>query len=356
MAHLNVELGKRSYPIFIGKNILSTKTLERYICSSKVLIVTNTNVGDLYLEYVQELLPAHIVDTVVLPDGEEHKNLQNFEQICNHLISNKHNRDTTLIALGGGVIGDITGFAAACYQRGVNFIQIPTSLLAQVDSSVGGKTAVNHPLGKNMIGAFYQPQAVFIDVNFLHTLDRRQIVAGLAEVIKYGAIEDSNFFAWLEHHLSAVSNLDEDALIHAITQSCSIKAKIVGKDEKESNVRAILNFGHTLGHAIEASQNYTGLLHGEAVGIGMLFATFISFDAESIPFQRLKKLLLAANLPTALPSNVSYKTLQKAMAIDKKIVNNKMQWILLKKLGSAYISDNISNEFIENKILEFMSV
>lgn len=356
MKHLTVKLGKRSYPIFIGKHILSTKILERYICSSQVLIITNTNVGDLYLQHIQELLPEHSIDTFILPDGEEHKNLQNFEKICNHLLSNKHNRDTTLIALGGGVIGDITGFAAACYQRGVNFIQIPTSLLAQVDSSVGGKTAVNHTLGKNMIGAFYQPQAVFIDINFLQTLDRRQIVAGLAEVIKYGAIEDSIFFAWLEQHLSALLSLDEDALIHAITKSCSIKAKIVGKDENESNVRAILNFGHTLGHAIEAHQNYTGLLHGEAVGVGMLFATFISFDTESIPFKRLKKLLLAANLPTSLPSDISYKKLQKAMAIDKKVFNHKLQWILLKKLGSAYISDSISNEFVENKILEFMSV
>ncbi|MGZ8213019.1 MAG: 3-dehydroquinate synthase, partial [Methylosarcina sp.] len=270
MKILQVELGNRSYPIYIGSQLLGQPELyKRHIKSKQVLIVTNETVAPLYLNAVLKSLQDNTVETVVLPDGEQFKNLDSISRIFDKLLSCKFSRNATLIALGGGVIGDMGGFAAACYQRGIAFIQIPTTLLAQVDSSVGGKTGVNHPLGKNMIGAFYQPQCVIADADVLDTLDDRQLLAGVAEVIKYGLIRDIEFFIWLEQNIDALLARNKEALAFAIERSCLNKAEIVAQDETEAGVRATLNLGHTFGHAIETGAGYGAYLHGEAVAIGI---------------------------------------------------------------------------------------
>ena len=277
MQTLNVDLGDRSYPIFIGQEIIKQGLLASYIAGNQVLIVTNETVAPLYLQVLQDSIPASIkLDVVILPDGEQYKDLDHLNLIFDQLLQKRHNRTTTLIALGGGVVGDMTGFAAASYQRGVNFIQVPTTLLSQVDSSVGGKTGVNHRLGKNMIGAFHQPQCVLIDTTVLNTLPEKELSAGMAEVIKYGLIYDEAFLCYLEDHIDGLMGLDSGLLEQAIYRSCEIKAEVVAQDEKESGIRALLNLGHTFGHAIEANQGYGEWLHGEAVGAGTMMAADLS--------------------------------------------------------------------------------
>ena len=298
------------------------------------------------------------VDVVVaLPDGEQFKDLHHLEKIFDGLLSAKLNRSSILIALGGGVVGDMTGFAAASYQRGIEFIQVPTTLLSQVDSSVGGKTAVNHPLGKNMIGAFYQPQAVFIDTQSLQTLPARELSAGLAEVIKYGLIYDADFFDWLEANIDKLVSQDEQTLQYAIQRSCEIKANVVSQDEKEGGIRAILNLGHTFGHAIEANQGYGAWLHGEAVAAGMVMAVDLSVRMGHFSYEvleRTKSLLLKANLPILAPRDSTLEAFLEVMMVDKKNIHGAIRLVLMKQLGEAYISDDydvkLMHEVIEDNI------
>ncbi|WP_018014315.1 3-dehydroquinate synthase [Teredinibacter turnerae] len=343
MRTLNLDLGERSYPIFIGQSLLQNPALfTPHLSSQQVLVVTNTTVAPLYLAQLKATL-SHCdkLDSVVLPDGEQHKTLGVLNTIFDTLIAQRHNRKTTLIALGGGVVGDMTGFAAACYQRGVNFIQVPTTLLSQVDSSVGGKTGVNHPQGKNMIGAFYQPQAVVIDTQVLDTLPERELSAGLAEVIKYGIIADIPFFEWLETNMPALLARESEALAYAIEVSCAIKARVVAQDEKESGIRAILNLGHTFGHAIESHQGYGDWVHGEAVGAGMVLACELSsrlgwLDAKEC--DRAVALIAAAGLPTEPPSGMSPDAFMRYMAIDKKVLDGGLRLVLQRGLGNAVVT------------------
>ncbi|MBX2808092.1 MAG: 3-dehydroquinate synthase [Cellvibrionaceae bacterium] len=346
---------QRHYPIFIGTHILSeSRYWAPYIPGKQVCIVTNETVAPLYLKTLLEPLSAHYqVDTLVLPDGEHHKTTATVMKIYDHLLANKHDRTTTLIALGGGVIGDMTGFAAATYQRGVHFVQVPTTLLAQVDSSVGGKTGVNHSQGKNMIGAFYQPRVVVIDTAVLQSLPPREVSAGMAEVIKYGLIVDQPFYHWLEANMAQLLALVPHFLTEAIARSCQAKADIVSQDEKESGIRAILNLGHTFGHAIEAEQGYGNWLHGEAVAAGMLVAAELSARLHWIDnseVERLKRVLVSAKLPTQLPENMSPDTFLTRMMLDKKVVDNKLRLVLLKAIGRAVVHDDIAVEQIKASI------
>ncbi|WP_289285500.1 3-dehydroquinate synthase, partial [Methylophaga sp. UBA1918] len=321
MKTLQVELAERSYPIYIGTELLSQKELlSKHIKRREVVIVTNETIAPLYLEKVSALLTEFKCESVILPDGESYKTLEVMNQIFDKLLSEQFSRQVTLIALGGGVIGDMTGFAAACYQRGVPFIQIPTTLLSQVDSSVGGKTAVNHALGKNMIGAFYQPQCVIADTNTLNTLDDRQLASGIAEVIKYGLINDLAFFEWLENNISELKQRDPKALAYAIERSCQDKADIVAKDETEQDVRALLNLGHTFGHAIETGMGYGNWLHGEAIATGMLMAADLSarqgwMSTEDVA--RIRDLFIAAGLPVDGPQQMSSDDFMSLMSVDK---------------------------------------
>jgi shikimate kinase/3-dehydroquinate synthase len=342
---LDVELGERSYPILIGRGLLDDGALlARHIGSGsgKVAIVTNTTIAPLYLDKVAAPLRADGRDvvTIVLPDGEEHKNWQSLNLVFDALLANKCDRKTTLVALGGGVIGDLTGYAAASYMRGVPFVQIPTTLLSQVDSSVGGKTGINHPLGKNMIGAFYQPRAVIADTATLDTLPERELSAGLAEVIKHGAILDLSFFDWIEANIGKLVARDHAALAHAILRSCQIKADVVRRDEREGGLRAVLNFGHTFGHAIENGLGYGQWLHGEAVGCGMVMAADLShrlglLDADSA--LRVRRLVKAAGLPVEAPDLGAQRWIE-LMEVDKKNEGGAIKFILLKPLGSPSIT------------------
>ena len=339
---LSVELGDRSYPIAIGPALLGDgELLARHVGGNKVAIVTNTTVAALYLARLQQSLVASgkEVITIVLPDGEQYKNWASLMQIFDALLLNKCDRKTTLVALGGGVIGDLTGYAAASYMRGVGFIQLPTTLLAQVDSSVGGKTGINHPMGKNMIGAFYQPRIVIADTATLETLPVRELSASLAEVIKHGAIIDADFFDWIEANIAKLMARDKSALAYAIARSCEIKADIVRQDEREGGLRAILNFGHTFGHAIEAGLGYGKWLHGEAVGCGMVMAADLSFrmgliDAGAV--QRIRALVAAAGLPVIAPDLGLARWIE-LMEVDKKNEGGAIKFILLKALGSPNI-------------------
>jgi 3-dehydroquinate synthase len=336
---LTVELGDRSYPIVIGRGLLGGSfDLARYVTGNDCLIVTNKTVAPLYLQQLRADLDGCSIGVLELPDGEEFKTLETATGILDALVQARAGRDTTVIALGGGVVGDITGFAAACYMRGVAFIQVPTTLLAQVDSSVGGKTGVNHPKGKNLIGAFHQPKIVLIDTDTLSTLPDRELRAGLAEVIKHGAIADRAFFEWLELNMEALLAKDPDALAHAVQRSCEIKAEVVAADERESGRRAILNFGHTFGHAIEHCQGYGDWLHGEAVAAGMVMAGELS-GLDRDDKLRLKRLVASAGLPTAPPSAGS-KVLRDAMGLDKKVQHKQMRFVLLKALGESYITSD----------------
>ena len=342
-AVLQVDLGARSYPIVIGPGVLrEAEWITRYVRGSSAAIVTNTVVAPLYLAGLQQALASagKQTTTVILPDGEGHKNWSQLMTIFDALLTNQCDRKTTLIALGGGVVGDMTGFAAASYQRGVPFIQIPTTLLAQVDSSVGGKTGINHPLGKNMIGAFYQPQAVLADLDTLRTLPARELSAGLAEVIKYGAVIDATFFAWLEQNIDALLAGDVAALAYAVRRSCEIKAEVVRQDEREGGLRALLNFGHTFGHAIEACMGYGAWLHGEAVGCGMVMAAELSLRVGTIDAAqkaRVVALVHRAGLPTIAP-DLGLERWIAAMEVDKKNDGGEIRFILMRPLGGGLIT------------------
>jgi len=355
MEKLLVDLGDRSYPISIGSHLLSdTDLLSSAIKGKKVMIVTNDVVAPLYLEACKNTLKDFQVDDVILPDGEQHKNLSTFEIILSELLAKKHARDTTIVALGGGVIGDMAGFAAACYQRGIAFVQIPTTLLSQVDSSVGGKTAVNHPLGKNMIGAFYQPQSVVIDIECLKTLPAREFAAGMAEVIKYGIIYDQDFFKWLEQNIEAIKSLDPTSIIYMLKRCCAIKAEVVALDEKEHGIRALLNLGHTFGHAIEAEQGYGNWLHGEAVAAGMVLAAETSFVLgliEHDDVDRIIDLIEAFDLPLAAPENMQYVHFAEHMQLDKKVLDGKLRLVLPTSIGTSALFDNVS-EIVLRDIIE----
>ncbi|MFY0640866.1 MAG: 3-dehydroquinate synthase [Bermanella sp.] len=351
MKTLTVDLGERSYPIFIGQNLLSDPSLVKpYVKGQQVMIVTNETVAPLYLEQTKKLFAGFQVDEVILPDGEEYKNLDNLNLIFDALLTKRHNRTTTLVALGGGVVGDMTGFAAASYQRGVDFIQIPTTLLSQVDSSVGGKTGVNHALGKNMIGAFHQPNCVLIDVDSLNTLPVNELAAGVAEVIKYGLICDLPFFDWLESNILSLNNKDTQALIYAIETSCLNKARVVALDEREGGIRAILNLGHTFGHAIETDQGYGNWLHGEAVATGMLMAADLSARLgwiASSDVNRISDLLVKAHLPIQCPKGMSANRFKELMAVDKKVLDGKLRLVLLRAMGDAITTSDFALEHFE---------
>jgi 3-dehydroquinate synthase len=340
---LTVDLGDRSYPITIGPGLLDDPALlARHIGGHKVAVVTNTTVAPLYLEKVAAPLRAagREVVEIVLPDGEEFKTWEALMQVFDALLANKCDRKTTLVALGGGVIGDMTGFAAATYMRGVPFVQIPTTLLSQVDSSVGGKTGINHPLGKNMIGAFYQPRAVLADTSTLDTLPERELSAGLAEVIKHGAILDAAFFDWIEQNIGQLMAREPAALAHAIARSCEIKAEVVRKDEREGGLRAVLNFGHTFGHAIESGLGYGNWLHGEAVGCGMVMAADLSQRAglvDAADVERLRALVQAAGLPVVAPDLGAERWIE-LMEVDKKNEGGAIKFILIKPLGSPSVT------------------
>lgn len=349
---LQVDLGERSYPITIGQSLLSdAELLARRIPGKRVVVVTNTVVAPLYLARITHTLHAagKQVSSIILPDGEEEKNWENLMKIFDGLLSEKCDRKTTLIALGGGVIGDMTGFAAATYMRGVPFVQVPTTLLSQVDSSVGGKTGINHPLGKNMIGAFYQPQAVIADTSTLNTLVPRELSAGLAEVIKHGAIIDPAFFEWIEANIGKLLDRDPDALAHAIKRSCEIKADVVRQDEREGGLRAILNFGHTFGHAIEAGLGYGQWLHGEAVGCGMVMAADLSHRLGYIDAAtkgRIAALVHTAKLPTKAPDLGVDRWLE-LMQVDKKNEAGQIKFILLKPLGTSIVTTVAQEALVE---------
>ena len=354
MEKLLVDLGDRSYPISIGSNLLSDAALfNSAIKGKKIMIVTNDVVAPLYLEVCKNTLKDYQIDEVILPDGEQHKNLSTFERILSALLEKKHARDTTIIALGGGVIGDMAGFAAACYQRGIAFIQIPTTLLSQVDSSVGGKTAVNHPLGKNMIGAFYQPQAVIIDIECLKTLPAREFAAGMAEVIKYGIIYDKDFFSWLETNIEAIKLLKPTAIIYMLKRCCAIKAEVVALDEKEHGIRALLNLGHTFGHAIEAEQGYGNWLHGEAVAVGMVLAAETSYVLGLIEHEDVDQiidLIEAFDLPLTAPPEMQYKHFAEHMQLDKKVLNGQLRLVLPTSVGTSALFDNVSEDVLRDVI------
>lgn len=355
---LSVELGERSYPIFIGEGLLGTQDLSAFVSGAQVMIVTNETVAPLYLERAKASFPGKRVDTVVLPDGERFKDWQTLNSIFDGLLEHRHTRKTTLVALGGGVVGDMAGFAAACYQRGVPFIQIPTTLLSQVDSSVGGKTGINHPLGKNMIGAFHQPQAVLIDTASLQTLPAREVSAGLAEVIKYGLIRDQGFLGWLEEHMDALVSLDPEALAEAIFRSCACKAEIVALDEREGGLRAILNLGHTFGHAIETYAGYGNWLHGEAVGTGMLMAAELSALEGMISrddCDRINRLILRAGLPDKPPVAMTADDFMGLMAVDKKNVDGLLRLVLLRSVGDAVVTSEASPENLALTFTRFCS-
>ncbi len=351
MKELSVDLPNNSYPIFIGQNILSDSSLiAPYVAGKQVMIVTNETIAPLYLEQAKKLFTDYQVDTVILPDGEKYKTLDCLNLIYTALLTQRHNRTTTLVALGGGVVGDMTGFAAASYQRGVDFIQLPTTVLSQVDSSVGGKTGVNHALGKNMIGAFHQPNCVLIDIDTLETLPDKELSAGLAEVIKYGLICDYPFFEWLETNMDKLLARDTDALIYAIETSCANKAKVVAQDEKEGGIRAILNLGHTFGHAIETDRGYGNWLHGEAVAAGTVMAADLSLRLgwiSSDEYQRVVSILAKARLPVTCPDNMSGQRFKDLMAVDKKVLDGKLRLVLLKAMGQAVTTSDFAMEHLD---------
>lgn len=357
MKTLQVKLGEdgeRSYPIYIGQDLLTqSRLIEPYVNGTQVLIVTNETIAPLYLEKIKKTFAAYDVQTVILPDGEQYKNLDELNTIFDVLLTAKFDRTCTLVALGGGVVGDMTGFAAACYQRGVNFIQIPTTLLAQVDSSVGGKTGVNHPQGKNMIGAFHQPRCVIADSDTLNTLEDNQLSAGIAEVIKYGLIRDMAFTKWLEENMHKLLARDPEALGYAIEVSCRCKAEIVAEDEKENGVRALLNLGHTFGHAIETSTGYGNWLHGEAVATGMLMAADLSMrigNLDQKDVERVDNLLDMAMLPTRAPHHMDYEHFIELMAVDKKVRAGKINFVLFKALGDAFVTNDFDHNLLRETI------
>ncbi len=355
MERITVSLGERSYPISIGAGLLNNPALLPLSAQQKVVVITNHTVAPLYAERLLAVLDQIGCSSALLelPDGEQYKNLDTFNTVMSYLLEHNYSRDVVIIALGGGVIGDLVGFASACYQRGVDFIQIPTTLLAQVDSSVGGKTAVNHPLGKNMIGAFYQPQAVIIDTDCLATLPPREFAAGMAEVIKYGIIYDHDFFVWLEKHLEDLYALEASALSYAIARCCQIKAEVVAQDEKESGIRALLNLGHTFGHAIEAELGYGCWLHGEAVAAGTMMAAVTAKLQGLISEQqqqRIHAILKKARLPVHTPSSMSFDDFIKHMMRDKKVLAGELRLVLPTGIGTSEVVKGVSQTVIKQVI------
>ncbi|MGD2083335.1 MAG: 3-dehydroquinate synthase [Chromatiales bacterium] len=351
---LTVDLGDRAYPIHIGSGLLDRADLiRRHLPSRQVMVVTNETVAPLYLDRLEASLEGLTLAETILPDGEAYKTLFELNRIFDALLENRFDRRCALVALGGGVVGDMTGFAAACYQRGVDFVQVPTTLLAQVDSSVGGKTGVNHPLGKNMIGAFHQPRCVLIDTDTLSTLDDRQLSAGLAEVIKYGLINDPELFGWLEANMERLRARDPEALSHAIERSCRDKAAVVAADEREAGRRALLNLGHTFGHAIETGVGYGEWLHGEAVGTGVCMAAacsrrlgWLSADDEG----RVRALVARAGLPTRPPGSLTPERFLDLMAVDKKVLEGRLRLVLLRGIGHALVTDEFDHTVLRETL------
>ena len=355
MHTIHVDLGAASYPITIGSGLLTDRALlESQIPGRDVLVVTNTTVGKLYLAKLTGSFAQKRIAECILPDGEQHKTLQTAGWVFDALVAHKMNRDATVLALGGGVVGDIAGFVAATYQRGIGYVQLPTTLLAQVDSSVGGKTGVNHAGGKNLIGAFFQPRAVIADTDALATLPDRELKSGLAEVIKHGCVWDPMLFSWLEREMAKLLARDAEALAYAISRSCEIKATVVARDERENNLRAILNFGHTFGHAIEAATDYQRYLHGEAVALGMLIAADLSHRMgliDSPVKARLREILLLAGLPTEAP-RIGASKVQQLMQMDKKVMSGSIRLVLLEKLGRAIVTDRYPRAALEATLTE----
>lgn len=348
-----VELAQKNYPIYIDSGLLGQANLiTRHLRGQQVMIVSDSQISSLYLEKLKTMLPENIeVDVVLIPSGEENKNFNSLSLIIDALITKQHRRNTTLIALGGGMIGDLTGFAASCYQRGVHLIQIPTTLLAQVDASVGGKTAINHPKAKNMIGSFYHPECVIIDTDTLASLNDREFRAGIAEIIKAALIRDREFFAWLEENMAELLARKPGALTHAIRQACAIKTDIISHDPFDENERALLNFGHTFGHAIEQNSGYGEVLHGEAVAMGIIMATQLSqrkicLNEETV--NRITHLIAAAGLPTALPDHLSFNQLCQTMLLDKKTTTKGPRFVLLKDIGSAVLAQDVEPELVND--------
>ena len=356
MTELTVDLGARSYPIYIGRDLLGDNgPVASRVEGRDVLVVSNTTVAPLYLAPLQSALArSRRLETVVLPDGEAFKSLATLDQVFTALLEHRFGRDALLLALGGGVVGDMCGFAAASYQRGVDFLQMPTTLLAQVDSSVGGKTAVNHPLGKNMVGAFHQPVAVVADISTLDTLPDRELKAGLAEVVKYGLITDADFFQWLEENAERLTGRDPETLAYAVKRSCQIKAAIVADDEREAGRRALLNLGHTFGHAIETGLGYGSWLHGEAVAAGMAMAVDLSCRlgwVDQAEVARSQALLQRLDLPTSGPNTLSATQLRELMQVDKKVEAGAIRLVLLRQIGEAVLS----RDFDESALLATLS-
>lgn len=355
MKTLNVDLGVRSYPVYIGSGLLTQAELfAPHIDGRHVAIVTNETVAPLYLKALAGVFSQHELVEIILPDGEEHKTLGVWSGIFDRLLAAHCDRRTTIVALGGGVVGDMAGFAAACYQRGVPLVQVPTTLLAQVDSSVGGKTGVNHPLGKNMIGAFYQPRAVIIDTDTLSTLPDRELRAGVAEVIKCGLIRDAEFFVWLEQNMSRLLNREAAALVHAIARSCRNKAQVVALDERESGPRALLNLGHTFGHAIETGVGYGKWLHGEAVATGMVVAADLAHRMgwlKQSDLDRIRAIIRAAGLPIRLPPELDARRLRELMAVDKKVQGGELRLVLLRGIGEAVVTSRFPDALLDQTLM-----
>lgn len=350
MSTLTVELGARSYPITIGESTLSDSSLfTPYIPHRNVVVLTNTTIAPLYLDTLKHTLADSSVHAITIPDGEEHKTLSQLETVIGQMLELGCARDTLLVALGGGVVGDLCGFVAATFQRGIPFIQIPTTLLSQVDSSVGGKTAVNHALGKNMIGAFYQPKAVIIDAKTLHTLPKREFAAGMAEVIKYGIIYDAEFFSWLEDNVDDIKALKTDAIEHVIYRCCQIKAEVVAQDEQEKGIRALLNLGHTFGHAIEAEMGYGKWLHGEAVAAGMVIASQVAQQRDWMSASEVRRvidLIEAFELPVDGPDTMTHQDYLAHMQHDKKVQAGSIRFVMPKGIGEAFVTSDISTELL----------
>ena len=353
MQTVRIDLGPRSYPILIGSGLLDRPAVVGQVVAARdVLVVTNRTVGPLYLDALLRGLEGKRSGSVALEDGEQFKTLDTLSRVLDAMVAQRLNRDACIVALGGGVVGDVTGFAAACYQRGIDFVQVPTTLLAQVDSSVGGKTGVNHPGGKNLIGAFHQPRAVISDLATLATLPARELRAGLAEVVKYGLIDDADFLAWIESNVEPLLALDLDALTHAVRRSCEIKARIVASDEREQGQRALLNLGHTFGHAIENAMGYGQWLHGEAVGVGMLLAADLSCRLGWIAtadVERVRTLLERIGLPTGAPAIGAHRAFE-LMGMDKKVLAGRIRLVLLRRLGEGVVSGDFPPAALEETL------
>lgn len=353
---LIIRLANHQYPIHIAKDgLLDPSLLRRFVNGKQALVVTNQTIAPLYLEPICNALRTLQCDTVILPDGEAYKTQESLFAIYDALIKHNHHRDTTLFALGGGVIGDLTGFAASTYQRGVRFIQLPTTLLAQVDAAVGGKTAINHPLGKNMIGSFYQPHAVITDINTLKTLPNRELRAGFAEVIKYGLLSGGEFYEYLIDIVkSNITHLSDEQLAHIIKQCCQIKANYVEEDERETGKRALLNLGHTFAHALEAATNYNRWLHGEAVSIGLYCASLLSHQLGFLSLENLQELdwmLEQVQLPRRIPNDIDLQKIKELMYHDKKIKNNVLHLVLMQEPGSCYLECSVADQMLRRALL-----